>query len=265
MIMITAWWGLGYAALALAAALYAWAGVSQRRAARVTAHILAGMAAMLLWGALISRAVQGHGWPLTSAADRAVGIALLLLFLYVSEPLWSERYLGGFAVTATSVMLLSYGLGRYPQGMVTLPIVSAGTLVSSSLDLLGGSLLALAACLSLSSLIRLDHDPPNLLRLKLVPEPRDVASETLVRSALFCLAVSLAIDTWWLQKVGLGSTNDAQQAGIAIAWMIYFVSLRLRSSARWRGWPWTAVLAVGFICTLPILVQATWLEKALLI
>ena len=89
------------------------------------------------------------------------------------------------------------------------------------------------------------------------------ASEILVRTALLCLAIGLAIDTWWLQKVGLGNENDAQQAGIAIAWMIYFVALRLRSSPRWRGWPWASILTVGFICTLPILMDVPWLDHTL--
>jgi hypothetical protein len=84
-----------------------------------------------------------------------------------------------------------------------------------------------------------------------------------VRGALFCLAVSLAIDTWWLQKVGLGNVNDAQQAGIAVAWMVYFVAIRLRSHSDWKGWPWTAILAVGFCCTLPILLNMPWLETTL--
>jgi hypothetical protein len=77
------------------------------------------------------------------------------------------------------------------------------------------------------------------------------------------LAFSLAIDTWWLQKVGLGNANDAQQAGIALAWMVFFVALRLRAHPRWRGWPWAAILTVGFICVLPILINAPWLEKTL--
>jgi hypothetical protein len=86
-----------------------------------------------------------------------------------------------------------------------------------------------------------------------------------VRGALLCLALSLAVDTWWLQKVGLGNANDAQQAGIALAWMVYFVALRLRANPLWRGWPWAAILSIGFLCVLPILIDAPWLEKTLII
>ena len=85
----------------------------------------------------------------------------------------------------------------------------------------------------------------------------------LVRIALLCLAVGLAIDTWWLQKVGLGTKNDAQQAGVAIAWMVYFIAVRLRASPRWRGWPWVSILIVGFVCTLPILMDVPWLGNSL--
>ena len=82
-------------------------------------------------------------------------------------------------------------------------------------------------------------------------------------AGLVCLAVSLAIETWGLQKIGLGTNGDAQQAGIAIAWMVYFVALRLRSSPRWRGWPWASVLLVGFACSLPILIDVPWLAMPL--
>jgi hypothetical protein len=95
------------------------------------------------------------------------------------------------------------------------------------------------------------------------PHTDEKASEIIVRGALLCLAAGLAIDTWWLQKVGLGSSNDAQQAGIAVAWMVYFVALRMRAHPRWRGWPWAAVLTVGFICVLPILMNVPWLEDTL--
>jgi hypothetical protein len=84
-----------------------------------------------------------------------------------------------------------------------------------------------------------------------------------VRGALFCLAASLAIDTWWLQKVGLGNINDAQQAGIAVTWMVYFIAIRLRTQPDWKGWPWTALVTVGFACTLPILLNVPWLELTL--
>jgi hypothetical protein len=88
-------------------------------------------------------------------------------------------------------------------------------------------------------------------------------SEALVRGALLCLALSLAVDTWWLQKVGLGNEHDAQPAGIALAWMIYFFALRLTAYPRWRGWPWAAILSIGFLCVLPILINAPWLEMTL--
>ena len=59
------------------------------------------------------------------------------------------------------------------------------------------------------------------------------------------------------------NANDAQQAGIALAWMVYFGALRLRANPRWRGWPWAAILSIGFLCVLPILIDAPWLEKTL--
>jgi hypothetical protein len=95
------------------------------------------------------------------------------------------------------------------------------------------------------------------------PAASERATAILVRVALLCLAVTLAIDTWWLQMVGLGNKSDAQQAGIAIAWMVYFVALRLRASPRWRGWPWAMILIGGFVCTLPILLDVPWLESQL--
>ena len=59
------------------------------------------------------------------------------------------------------------------------------------------------------------------------------------------------------------SQGSFQQAGIAVAWIVYFAAVRLRGSARWRGWPWVSVLVVGFACTLPLLLAAPWLDDAL--
>jgi hypothetical protein len=210
----------------------------------------------MLWIALLGRALHGHGWPFVSPADAATGIALLALLIHLAWGLSSGDWEAGYAVGAIALVLLSYGLARQAQSFATTYIRQEGVLLSSALSLCGGSLLALASATSLSRQLRAlwpaHHSRPH----------REV-SETLVRAALLCLALNLAIDTWWLQKVGLGNENDAQQAGIAIVWMVYFVALRLRASPRWRGWPWTAVLAVGFVCTLPILINVPWLESTL--
>ena len=61
---------------------------------------------------------------------------------------------------------------------------------------------------------------------------------------------------YWHDKVSdIPSGHDQE--------MIYFLALRLRASPRWQGWPWTAILMVGFVCTLPIVIDAPWLEITL--
>jgi hypothetical protein len=145
---------------------------------------------------------------------------------------------------------------------VAQPPPSTGVRVSTLLNVCGGSLLALAAAFSLTHLVT-RWMAPQEGQSSAPAAIDDRVSEALVRGALICMALSLAIDTWWLQKVGLGNANDAQQAGLAIAWIVYFVALRLRIHPHWREWPWATVLMVGFLCTLPILINAPWLESTL--
>jgi hypothetical protein len=192
-------------------------------------------------------------------ADSALGIALLLLLVHTVWSLFAHSKNTALTVSIIALALLSYGLSQYPQGPLTEPLTPTISLVSKALNLSGGSLLALAAAQSVALLL------DNAQRHTMLADHRreEQASEILVRTALLFLAASLAIDTWWLQKVGLGTENDVQQAGIAISWIVHFVALRLRTSPRWRGWPWASILLVGFICTLPILLDVSWLESKL--
>lgn len=263
MVILTAWWGMGYAALMVATIAYGWYSIRSQKTVRLTGHVLAATSTWMLWTGLLRRATKGHGWPFVAPADRATGIALLMLLMYLGWELFSRERDTGFTVSSIALVLLSYGLSQYAGATVTDPITSVGMLLGASLNLCGGSLLALAAAVSLARLMHARYALVSSVRPELPLETGDQMSETLVRGALFSLAISLAIDTWWLQKVGLGSSNDAQQAGIAVAWMVYFVALRLRTTPRWRGWPWTAILAVGFICILPILIKVPWLETTL--
>ena len=271
MTYVAACWGLGYAAVWLAVAAYGWHSIQQHSARdrseiRPTAgallwtgHLLSAVSAVLVWFALWMRAQRGHGWPIVSSADAAGVVALLLLVIHTLWAFLSAEYRGGILVMLTVLLLESYTLGQFPDSLVALPLTNKASLASEALNLCGASLLGLAAAASVTHALQqcFSQSEPS------VGSVEEEASEVLVRIALLCLAASLAIDTWWLQRVGFGGSNDAQQAGIAIAWMIYFVALRLRNSARWRGWPWASVLAVGFLCTLPILLDVPWLEARL--
>jgi hypothetical protein len=197
-----------------------------------------------------------------SSADTAMGIAALLLLLHTGWSLFSHRQETSLLVTIISLALLAYALSQFPQGPVTRALTSRASLLSNALYICGGGLLALAAATGLSHVMRASR-LPRWVAPGAAAQETEEASEMLVRTALLCLAVGLAIDTWWLQKVGLGNENDAQQAGIAIAWMVYFVAVRLRASPRWRGWPWVSILIVGFLCTLPILMDVPWLGNSL--
>jgi hypothetical protein len=208
---------------------------------------------------LIVRFTRGHGWPFQSPADLATGIAVLLLTLYLGWSLATSHRRAAWFVSITALALLSYALMRQPPTLSTQPFPSLGIRAGTILNLGGGAFLALAAAASLANLVFSPSHPPEGPGAN----ANDRASEAFVRGALFCLAMSLAIDTWWLQKVGLGNANDAQQAGIAVTWMVYFVAIRLRAQPDWKGWPWTAIVTVGFWCTLPILLNVPWLEMTL--
>jgi hypothetical protein len=260
----TATWSLGYAALVVAVLSAVWAILSERHKASVprAAQLLLAASTVLLWINLVFRFVRGRGWPLNSPADLAGGIALILLTLYLGWSTAVRRRQAIWFVTLIALALLTYVLVKQPPtGMSTQPLPSPGVRAGTVLNLIGGALLALAAAASLT--IPVQGPAQSAQALDPTSVANDRASEAFVRIALFCLAMRLAIDTWWLQKVGLGNVNDAQQAGIAVAWMVYFGALRLRAQPDWKGWPWTAVVSVGFFCTLPILLNVPWLETTL--
>ena len=289
MVILAAWWGLGYSALMVSTVTFGWYLLKRDKAVGLAGIALAAIGTALLWIGLANRAAKGHNWPLVSSADLVTGIALIMLLLYIAWKLFSSELETGFAVVATALILFSYGLGQQYIPVLNQSHPSIGALIGILLKLCGGSLLALAAAISITPLIghwlslgprsratyapHLSPESPRPESVQRNPPPAvhpqnerldlQSVSEILVRGALLCLAFSLAIDTWWLQKVGLGNANDAQQAGIALAWMVYFGALRLRAHPRWRGWPWAAILSIGFICVLPILIDAPWLEKTL--
>ena len=271
MTLYAACWGLGYAAIWCAVAAYGWHSIQHYRkrdrslvwptatALQWTGHLLSAASTILIWLGLWLRAQRGHGWPIVSSADAAGVVALILLVIHTLWAFLSPKYQSGTLVTLTVLALMSYTLGQFPDGLIALPLTNKASLVSEALNLCGASLLGLAAAASVTDTLRRCLSQSEFSESNL----EEQASEVLVRIALLCLAASLAIDTWWLQRVGFGGSGDAQQAGIAIAWMIYFVALRLRDSARWRGWPWASVLTVGFFCILPILLDVPWLEATL--
>jgi len=263
MVTVSAWWGMGYASLMVATIVHGWPGAGRGRLMSRAGDVLIALSALLLWAGALSQGLVEHGWPFVSPADKASASGLLLLPLYLIWWRVARRTEPGLAVAAVALLLLSYGLGQYAWSPLSEPILSPGVLLENVLNALGGSLLALAAASAATVwLCRQGSKSPVAVQDMPVQDGAD-GSDKLVWGALICLAFALAIDTWWLQKVGLGAINDAQQAGIAISWMVYFVALRLRRSPLWRGWPWTAILVAGFVCTLPILIQVSWLGATL--
>jgi hypothetical protein len=268
MISIAAWWGLGYAALLVAFVTYGRGALRHRaredeKSVQWVPWSLSALSTILLWVGLVTRARTGHGWPIVTTADAAAAIGLIALLVHTTWSLVAPKTSAGVAASGLALLALSYGLSRFPQAPVTLSLASRASLLSSGLNVLAAGLLGLAAAYSLTAVFRTRDAQRQGATGPDGAQGRDQISETLVRVALLCLAVGLAVDTWWLQEVGLGREGDAQQAGIAIAWVVYFAALRLRGSARWRGWPWASILTVGFLCTLPILLDAEWLGNTL--
>jgi hypothetical protein len=267
-VMTAAWWGLGYGALLVAVVAYGRhflqhdvfrserTSPAESIASRRVGESLVVASTILLLSGLISRALRGHGWPVASAADATAAMAVLALLVHTAWILSSQPTRPGLAPASIALLLLSYGLAHFPMAPVVTPFRPVMSVLSEALNLCGGAFLALAAASSLAAVVsaRLADTPTHA---------DDPVSEMMVRAALLCLAVSLAVDTWWLQKIELGRAGEAQQAGIAVVWMVYFVALRLRSSPRWRGWPWASVLLVGFACSLPILIDVPWLALPL--
>jgi hypothetical protein len=194
-----------------------------------------------------------------------------MLAIYVGWSSVTRQHRAAWFVSVIAFALLSYVVIEQLPTLSTQPFPSPGVRAGTLLNLGGGAFLALASAASLSNMLLPRRELPRRDRApaagtnahEATARDTNLASEAFVRLALLCLASSLAIDTWWLQKIGLGNVNDAQQAGIAITWMVYFVAIRLRAQPNWRGWPWTAIVTVGFGCTLPILLNVPWLEAPL--
>jgi hypothetical protein len=275
MIVTAAWWGLGYGALFVAVIVYGRhflhhyvfhgerTSAIERIASRRVGESLSLVSTVLLGAGIVTRALNGHGWPIITAADAAGGIALLALLFRAVRARLSQSSDAGLATTSVALLLLSYSVARLPRAPVTVPFTPIGSVLSDALDLGAGGFLALATAFSLAAVVHARLADPQAVAAGASRQEDDPASEVFVRAALLCLAGSLAVDTWWLQKVGLGRTGEVQQAGIAVVWMVYFVALRLRSNPRWRGWPWASVVAVGFVCALPILLDVPWLDLPL--
>jgi hypothetical protein len=268
MMLLTATWGLGYAALAISLATSSLLFFTQNYRVVIQRVVLGLLVSgtILLWSSQAIRIIRGHGWPFQTPADLATGIVLLMLAVYAGWSVVARQHQAAWFVSAIAFALLSYVVIKQPPTLSTQPLPSPGVRADTLLNLGGGAFLALASAASLSNVV--------LPRRGRVPTAdkdahkgawgdNDLVSEAFVRLALLCLASSLAVDTWWLQKIGLGNPNDAQQAGIAITWMVYFFAIRLRTQPDWRGWPWTAIVTVGFGCTLPILLNVPWLEMPL--
>lgn len=261
--MIAVWSGLGYAALVVAAFVlgrYIW---RNERVLGLTGQLLIGLGVLFLGAGILTRALKGHGWPFVSWTDVAAGTALLMLFFYLGWVMISKSPSVGFTIVVLALVLLSFGLAQQAKAPVTIPFRPVKARLSLLSTMCGAACLALAAALGASDLARglLENRLPGWRWM--TQKTSAGASEAFVRWALFFLAIGLAIDVWWVQKLDLGMTGSAQQAGIAIAWVIYFIAVRFYSHPRWRGWPWATFLIVGFICVLPILLNVPWLEKTL--
>ena len=259
--IMTALWGLGYAALVVAAfalGRYIWRA---ERGAVIAGQLSMAAGVLLLGAGVLIRSLRGHGWPLVSWQDTATGIALLALCFYLVWSLLAREYGAGLIIAVIALFLLAFGLAQQIKAPVTTPWRPIDAKMSMFFSMCGGAFLALAASIGVGGLGQ------SLLgaRFGNWPWPSSKSqthtSEAFVRWALFFLAAGLAIDVWWVQKLDLGMADNAQQAGIAISWMIYFIAVRFHSHPRWRGWPWSAILVVGFICVLPILLNVSWLEK----
>ncbi|MBN1580287.1 MAG: hypothetical protein JXA89_06265 [Anaerolineae bacterium] len=263
--IIAAWWGLGYAALIVAAVVLGGAIWRNERALGLIGQLLLVLGVLFVGAGLLTRSLKGHGWPFVSWSDAAAGIALLMLVFYLVWAAIAKASSVGFAAVVLALILLSFGLGQQVKAPVTLSFHPLEARLSALCIMCGGAFLALSAALGLSGLARsllVDRFPA----WRWVTQEMGIrAGEAFVRWALFFLAIGLAIDVWWVQKLDLGMTGSAQQAGIAIAWVIYFVAVRFYSHTHWRGWPWATFLVVAFICVLPILLDVSWLENTLLI
>lgn len=255
-------WGLGYAAVVVAAALLGGSFIRNDRALGLTGQLFLAPGAALPVTGLITQAMRSHAWPLATWMDTAVGIGLLMIVFYLAWTLLpsahnASQYSLGFVITLIAAILILWGLHRQGQTMIVNTATPINLLASQALIMCGGAFLGLSASGGLTDLggIVLNKRLPHWLPVEIS------VNETFVRWALFFLAIGLAVDVWWVQDPNSGLIGNAQQAGIAIAWMIYFIALRLKTYPRWQRWAWAGILVVGFVCILPILLNVPWLEK----
>lgn len=261
---LAAYWGLGAAALAVAAALLIMHLLQGKSTVAFGGQLLTVIGALFFTAGLVLRAVRGHGWPFVSWSDTAAGIAVLMVFFYLIWSIATRNSGTGAILVPIALGLAALGISSQIAAPVTLPLSQLNVVISNGTAILGSAFLGLSAATGLSGLAR------RALKVRFGQGAWISAQlaarwgEIWVRCGLFFLATSLAVDVWWVQQLDLNLTNNAQQAGMAVAWMIYFVALRLKSQPRWQGWPWDAIQVIGFACTLPILLNVPWLNQSLI-
>ncbi len=261
---LAAYWGLGAAALTVAAVLLIAHLLHGQDTLAAAGQLLTAVGLLLFTAGLTLRAVRGHGWPFVSWNDTAAGMATLMLLIYLAWSIATRNPGGGAVAVPIALGLAALGIARQIKSPVTLPMGQLDAVISSGATLLGGAFLALSAVTGLSGLARL------VLKARLgqgawiSAQTATRWGEVWVRCGLFFLAAGLAVDVWWVQQFDLNLTDNAQQAGIAVAWMIYFIALRLKGQPRWQGWAWDAIQVIGFVCTLPILLDVPWLNQPLI-
>jgi|GEM_PF-4638511 len=263
-VWLAAYWGLGEAALAVAGVLLVGYMLQGWRAWARSGQLLVIVGEVFLGAALILRGVRGHGWPITFWPDMAAGIGVVMLLVYL---VWSSatRNPSTGAVTVPVALGLSLlGAAQQVTAPVTTPMSNLNLVLSSGATLLGGAFWGLSASIGLSGLIRLALKTRFIRGCWLPARVGSRWSEIWVRGGLIFLAIGLAIDVWWVKPLDLVATDNVRQGGIAIAWMIYFIALRLKNHPRWQGWAWDAIQVIGFACTLPILLDVPWLNQPLI-
>ncbi|MBN1933596.1 MAG: hypothetical protein JW934_02965 [Anaerolineae bacterium] len=263
-IQLAAYWGLGGAALTVAVVLLIGYLLRSSRAFALTGQLLIAASVLFLVIGLTLRALQGHGWPFVSWTDTAAGIAILMLLIYLVWSIAAHTPSTGGIVALIALGLILLDVSQQTTAPVTLSIRQLNVVISNSATIWGGAFLGLSAATGLSGLARRALKARFGQGAWISAQLAARWGEIWVRCGLFFLAASLAVDVWWVQQLDLSLTNNAQQAGIAVAWMIYFVALRLKNQPRWQGWPWDTIQVIGFACTLPILLDVPWLNQSLI-
>lgn len=215
---------------------------------------LALLGLILGLGALGSKALSSHQFPILDARAALDSLAILILAaFFVLE--W-KRTLPGLGFFATGLAFLFTLLAlAYP------PHANPGNATSAALEvhvgaiILSFGILALAFCTSLTYLVQdfmLHRKRLDMLSRRLPPlDTLDAITNALAAIGFVALSVGILFGSIWAERQwGRWWSWDPKLISAVLTWIVYAVYIYVRTLSGWKGRRSIVLIVIGFVLIL---------------